>query len=641
MADTVLVSMPYAPLEKPSIGLSLLKSSLAQSHISTKIIYCNLAFAEAIGLKPYHAMAKYPTEYNVIEWLFAHIAFKDYDFTLDDVFIKKLEHFQVSIPMIKKARAKVSDFLHRQVERVLAEDPKIVGCTSLFSQNCASLALLRLLKDARPDLITLIGGANVEGSMGLILHQKCPYLDYVFMGEGDIIVPQVLAKLLAGHPHESTNGILSPFDRQTDYRHSHIMSHRVPDFQAVSLPDYDDYFEQLHDAPLHQAITPCLLLETSRGCWWGEKKAPCRFCSLNGHSNYYRIKEATATLDEIHTQTSKYHIHQYQLVDNVLGRDHLLHLIPQLMEKQDEGLSFVYEVKTHLSKQELMSLASAGISWVQAGIENLHDAILNNLNKGTTCVRNIRFLRDGLDCGINIIWNYLLGVPLTKDAYYKDVLDILPLIEHLQPPFPTFIRYDRFSDYFLRPEIYDLDLKPHWTYAYIYPFTDVEINSFAYFFENHGSKTLAPTLQPCINALLGWNNAFFKNYAMRMTTESTPVLQYTLYDNEMHIEDTRHCRKKDHHVLKGFEKDAYLLCLQGFNSLSLKKELLKTFPLTDTVLEHWLSHMVAQQLILFHEDTFLSLAVNKNRPPLPPPSTFPGGSVIIAPERSYINLFKE
>ena len=49
MFRVVLVHMPFADINRPSIGLSLLKDGLNRAGIACDVVYLNLRFAEFIG----------------------------------------------------------------------------------------------------------------------------------------------------------------------------------------------------------------------------------------------------------------------------------------------------------------------------------------------------------------------------------------------------------------------------------------------------------------------------------------------------------------------------------------------------------------------------------------------------------------
>src|ERR1043166_525028 len=73
--DVVLVSMPFAEVQRPSIALGLLQASLANTDIQSEIVYANFGLAERIGLVAYQAMQLAPTDHLLGEWCFAGYLF--------------------------------------------------------------------------------------------------------------------------------------------------------------------------------------------------------------------------------------------------------------------------------------------------------------------------------------------------------------------------------------------------------------------------------------------------------------------------------------------------------------------------------------------------------------------------------------
>ena len=73
--DVVLVSMPFAEVQRPSIALGLLQASLANTDITSEVVYANFGLAERIGLVAYQAMQSAPTDHLLGEWCFASLPF--------------------------------------------------------------------------------------------------------------------------------------------------------------------------------------------------------------------------------------------------------------------------------------------------------------------------------------------------------------------------------------------------------------------------------------------------------------------------------------------------------------------------------------------------------------------------------------
>lgn len=56
-AEILFVSMPFAPLLTPSLGLSLLKAKLAFDRIASEILYFGIDFAQQVNPTVYSKIA--------------------------------------------------------------------------------------------------------------------------------------------------------------------------------------------------------------------------------------------------------------------------------------------------------------------------------------------------------------------------------------------------------------------------------------------------------------------------------------------------------------------------------------------------------------------------------------------------------
>ena len=67
---------------------------------------------------------------------------------------------------------------------------------------------------------------------------------------------------------------------------------------SARMERHDDYVAQFGASSLTAVETPTLALETSRGCWWGQKHH-CTFCGLNGEDMQYRSKSGPRAREEL------------------------------------------------------------------------------------------------------------------------------------------------------------------------------------------------------------------------------------------------------------------------------------------------------------------------------------------------------
>src|SRR6185295_5173356 len=112
------------------------------------------------------------------DWLFSVEAFgadaPDHDARLLDDFADELSHVasspaQARRTLLRARHELVPAYLERLVESQLWDGVRVVGFTCTFQQSVASFALARRLKQRHPGVVTVFGGANFDGEMGLEL----------------------------------------------------------------------------------------------------------------------------------------------------------------------------------------------------------------------------------------------------------------------------------------------------------------------------------------------------------------------------------------------------------------------------------------------------------------------------------------
>ena len=91
-------------------------------------------------------------------------------------------------------------FLDHCLATVPWSDYRVVGFTSTFEQNIASLALAKRIKQNYPKISIVFGGANWEAEMGHELHRKFPFVDYVCSGEAETSFPALARCILTRTP---------------------------------------------------------------------------------------------------------------------------------------------------------------------------------------------------------------------------------------------------------------------------------------------------------------------------------------------------------------------------------------------------------------------------------------------------------
>ena len=589
--EICLVSMPYAAVERPSIALGLLSAELRGAGIGVECRYAGLDFAARIGLREYDAVLGSKTSLFIGEWSFAAAAFPELRAIDSEYLTACAAEIKLRAPkrFLRSLRKEAERFVDELAEEIVAQRPRIVGCSSTFQQHTASIALLRAIRQRDPEIITMIGGTNCESVMGMAARRSFPWIDFVVSGEADeLIVPFVRSLLEHGRDVAVPHGVI-------DHATAHTLEApraSVWSVDAIPTPDYDDYFSALERSPLRGHILPALVVETSRGCWWGAK-SHCTFCGLNGGNMSYRAKSPARAVEEFHRLAARYGIRRFTVVDNIMDMQYHQHVLPQLA---GHGYDIFYETKANVRRHHMQGFSDAGVRSIQPGMESFHDEILRLLAKGNKAWMNVQLLKWAAELAMEISWVFLIDVPEQRDEWYFEMLSWLPMISHLSPPvYATPIQFIRFSPYHRDAAKYGFDLVPEPAYAYLYPLNDDEMQQLAYYFVERQSTRIPGLGQRLLVAWLGvWRDSERARLEMRRDGDAIAII------------DTRSCRTAEHHRLEGLAARVYLACDEATERRSLRER----FGDVDDVI----ASLLADHLLLELGGKLLALAVDVTRP---------------------------
>ena len=494
--DVCLVSMPFADVTMPSLALSLLKSCLTEAGISSVVQYEYLYYAHRLGKAAYQSLAMSRTDFLIGEMIFARAAHKEPLRPLSQyrewILNRRLPWGYDEEPeLAEKAKNSwlgrlamwqqdAEAFIEESAARILARHPKIVAIGSMFQQTNASIALARRLKKEKNPPVIMVGGSNCLSDQGTALIEHIEAYDYVFLGEADEIFAGVCQRILSEGeipPEELPYGVLS---RRSAPPSTPL--HRVTkDVEALPIPDFDDYFT-LFRKLFPNSKSFHIMVEGSRGCWWGRKK-PCTFCGLNGPARNYREKTAKRLADEIKVLAEKYPYTKLCIfTDSILSRAQMKEL-PAEIKKRKIKLQFFAEIKSNLTEEDVRSLAKCGFVQLQPGIESLQDDVLRIMNKGCRAIKQVETMKRCRTHNVRVTWNLLCGFPGEKEEYHAEIAALIPKIMHLAAPNQfTHIIYQRYGEYTENQEQYGLLLRPAEVYDFV--FADKEfIRRSAYMFD--------------------------------------------------------------------------------------------------------------------------------------------------------------
>ena len=120
-------------------------------------------------------------------------------------------------------------------------------------------------------------------------------------------------------------------------------------------PDFDDWFEdvrRLDDEHKVSVRARSLPIESSRGCWWGQKHH-CTFCGIDEETLKYRAKSAVQVVDEIRELRGRYGADiQFRFADYIFPHGFYRDLLPMLAEF-DPPLCLEAEIKANFEVEKV------------------------------------------------------------------------------------------------------------------------------------------------------------------------------------------------------------------------------------------------------------------------------------------------
>jgi ribosomal peptide maturation radical SAM protein 1 len=499
-AKALLVSMPWAPYQEPSLGLAILSATLNKVGIENEVRQFNVYLLGYLKASSYQKLADM---LGINEFLFSYTFEKDISaeqiINLDKT-ISLLMGGPNEIPTLKtradyleyflKIRNEIiPKYLKECANKIVNSNCTLLGLTCMFDQTIASLAVAKLVKSLKPDIKICMGGYALEGVVGEQIVNRFNFIDAIVQGDGEPAIVElakysIAQQTLSNIPNiiyvkqvkEDTLHNVIPIveigNKIKDTKHRHFKTERKKVIlDETPTPDFSHFFNELDifEAEHLVKITPSVLpIESSRGCWWGQK-SHCTFCGIDENTLIYRQKSpqnAISMFKELQEANSTY---TYRLSDYIIPKEYFDSVLPALSDFRPK-LKISCEMKSNTSKKHFSLLASAGFVQVQPGIESFSTPVLKKMKKGVTGIQNILTLKLGKENGIKIDWNFLYGFPSDKLYEYEVMLKVMPMLYHLDPPNSCDnVLITRFAPLHENPEKFGIEkAKPHFSYETIF-----------------------------------------------------------------------------------------------------------------------------------------------------------------------------
>jgi len=300
----------------------------------------------------------------------------------------------------------------------------------------AAGAICRALKETTPEVKVLLVGGHVAALPERTLQEEAA--DFVCGGEGPATIVELLQALRSG-AHDLQN-VHDLYYREEDTVRSTPPAPLVMDLdqQMPGVP-WDLLPMEKYRAHNWHCFgdlkrQPYAALYTSLGCPFH-----CTFCCIQApfrsgecalgfkrgvHS--YRLWSPPSVLAQIDRLVTGWGVRNIKFADEilVLNRAHVEGVCRGIIERGYDLNIWAYARVDTLRPEMLDLLKKAGVHWLAFGIEAASERVLKDARKGYDQSDLCRVIQMTREAGINVIANFMFGLPEDDLATMQETLDL-------------------------------------------------------------------------------------------------------------------------------------------------------------------------------------------------------------------------
>ena len=300
----------------------------------------------------------------------------------------------------------------------------------------AAGAACTAIKDTSPQTKVLLVGGHVASLPERTLAEET--VDFVCTGEGPYTITDLLGALRDGaQTYENVRGLF--YADGNTLRRTHPaplvrdLDAEMPGVAWDLLP-MDRY--RAHNWECFGGLDrqPYAALYTTLGCPY-----KCTFCCIqapfkegereagfNPSSNTYRRWSADSVLAQIDTLVTEYGVRNFKIADEmfVLHQKHVEAICDGIIERGYDLNIWAYARVDTVKPAIVDKLKRAGVTWLALGIEAANEHVREGVQKGYSqqdIFDTVRLLQES---GINIIANYIFGLPDDNLDTMQETLDL-------------------------------------------------------------------------------------------------------------------------------------------------------------------------------------------------------------------------
>lgn len=352
--------------------------------------------------------------------------------------------------------AMTQDISMDRLREMIAEvDPDIVGTTAITPSIYTAQELLKVAKEVKPEVVTLLGGVHATFMYRQVL-AEAPWIDAIVRGEGEEIMLSIAEAVDEGRFFRDRAAIRGLAFVEDDKVMATPAAPTVKNFDAIaadwSILDWDQYMY----IPLGVRVA---IPNMARGCPF-----TCSFCSQWKFWRDYRIRDPKKVVDEIETLKRDHDVGFFILADEepTINRKKFVAFCEELIRRD---VNILWGINTRvtdiLRDEELLPLyRKAGLIHVSLGTEAAAQLKLDLFNKETTVAQNKKAVELLRKAGIVVEAQFIVGLENetaeTLEETYRMACDWKPDLANwsMYTPWPFSDLFKELGD---KVEIFDYE----------------------------------------------------------------------------------------------------------------------------------------------------------------------------------------
>ena len=286
--------------------------------------------------------------------------------------------------------------------------PDFIGISLIITEIEQTKKIMSMIRDLLPAVPVTFGGpwpsANPEEAI------KTLGADFVVIGEGEKVFPELIDAVKNGRPADSIAGTASVVNGHVKINPEGYLTE--DELNALPFPAWDLLDHQLYAKNISHAAVgrrPYMTLVTSRGCPYR-----CAYCH-HTMGKAFRKRSAESVLAEMEALRSGLGFKEFEIADDCfnLDRERMHAILTGIQDRfGDVKLHFPNGVRTDMLEQEdVLLLKQAGTASVYFAIETSSPRLQKMIHKNLNIEKATRAINAAVQAGIYSSGFFMIGFP--------------------------------------------------------------------------------------------------------------------------------------------------------------------------------------------------------------------------------------